>query len=293
MAHSDELTDEPPTLDYDASLSQKLDDSFAHHYIGAQKDESSAIAATAAQRAYKLQGSKLSEYRLRLIEGSMPVDKLLEIAHQHSTTLTVLLGAVLLEAIHQEMPVRMQHLPVVLSIPVNLRTYFESQSTRNFFGLFYAGYSFEKSSGEFSDILASLSESFRRELTPQRLGTRMNELAALEHNVFTRAIPLFLKDITLKIFGRRSEHQMTAAFSNLGKISMPEPMMGYIDSFIVCSTTDKLQVCLSTFKGRLTVTMTSPFAGSDIEMRFFRELTKLGAEVTINSNYYDAPPLRQ
>lgn len=293
LLHLEELGDELPTFDYDASLSQKLDDSFSRHYAGSQKDESSAIAATAAEKAYKLQGSKLSEYRLRLIEGSMPVDKLLELARNHNTTLTVLLGAVLLGAIHDDMPTRMHQLPVVLSIPVNLRTYFESQSTRNFFGLFYAGYNFSTGSVELGDVIASLSESFTRELTPQRLGARMNELAALEHNIFTRAIPLFLKDITLRIFGRRSERQMTAAFSNMGKITMPAAMMDYIDSFIVCSSTNKLQVCLSTFNGRLTITMTSPFAASDIEMRFFRTLTKLGADVTINSNYYDAPPLRQ
>ncbi|MEG0854826.1 MAG: hypothetical protein RSF82_13210, partial [Angelakisella sp.] len=291
--HLDELGSELPILDYDASIAQKLDDSFSRHYVGSQKDDSSAIAATAAEKAYKLQGNRLSEYRLRLIEGSMPVDKLLEMAHAHNTTLTALLAAILLTAIHEDMPVRMQRFPVVLSIPVNLRTYFESQSARNFFGLFYAGYNFSTQSGELADIIASLSDSFKRELTPERLAARMNELAALEHNIFTRAIPLFLKDITLRIFGKRSERQMTAAFSNLGRISMPEPMMKYIDSFIVCSSTDKLQVCLSTFNGRLTIALTSPFADSNIEMRFFRTLTKLGADVTINSNYYDALPLRQ
>lgn len=282
LLHGDTLGDVDP-LDYDASMSQKMDDSFSRYYRSdAPTDEASATKG--AVHAYKISGSRLSEYRLRIVEGSMPVDKLLEEARNRNTTLTVLLGAVLLESIHGTMPLRMMKRPVILSIPVNLRTYFESQSARNFFGLFYAGYRFGQDDDSFEDIMASLSHSFHRELRPERLAARMNKLASLEHNVFTRAIPLFLKDITLKIFGWRSEKQMTAAFSNLGRVAMPKQLLPYIDNLIVSSSTNKLQVCLSTFKGRLTVTMTTPFASTEIPKRFFRRLAELGADVSINCN---------
>ncbi|MEG1687016.1 MAG: hypothetical protein RR022_06130 [Angelakisella sp.] len=284
IVHADELGDSPPALDYDASLWQKLDDSFARHYQGAPQREQHASAVSTAKRAYRLQGPKLSEYRLRLIEGSMPVEPLLALARSHGTTLTVLLGAVLVEAIHDCMPKRMEKLPVILSIPVNLRTYFESQSARNFFGLFYAGYSFDDGSSELNDIIAALGDCFRRELVPEQLALRMNKLAALERNLFTRFIPLVLKDITLRIFGRRTEHQMTAAFSNLGRITMPQPLAQYIETFAVCSSTNKIQLCLSTFNDRLTVTITEPFQHSGVPMRFFRRLNELGAQITVVSN---------
>lgn len=287
VCHRAEMEEPLPPLDYDAALFQKLDDSFARHYGGSDQNEG-ATSATAAGHAYKIQGLRLSEYRLRLIEGVMPVDKLLELAHSHNTTLTAFLGAIFILAIHDTQPKWREKLPIVLSIPVNLRTYFASQSARNFFGLFYAGYRFGQGKDELQDVIDSLGESFLRELLPERLSRRMNELAALEHNVFTRAIPLFLKDITLKIFGRRSERQMTAAFSNLGRITMPEPFMKYIDSFIVSASTNKLQVCLSTFNGQLTITMTEPFASSEIPLLFFRRLAELGAEITITSNLYES-----
>lgn len=283
LCHSEVSADGLPTPGYDASHSQKQADSFARYYKqGSQGDSPHSFG-----RAYKLRGSHLSEYRLRIIEGSMPCAPLLELARARDTTLTVFLGAVLLEAIHESMPMLLQKHPVVLSIPVNLRSYFESQSARNFFGLFYAGHRFGCGNDDFDELIKSLDSCFRRELRQERLATRMNKMAALEHNVFTRAVPLVLKDITLRYFGWRSQQQMTSAFSNLGRITMPQELVPYIDSFIVSSSTDKLQVCLSTFNGRLTVSMTQPFVSTEVPMAFFRKLAAMDVPVTINSNLFD------
>lgn len=280
MAHAQELTGDIPLPDYDASFTQKLNDSFEHHYTA----DKNHITIPKAEKAYKIEGARLSEYRLRIIEGTMPLAPLKKLAKEYNTTLTVLLGAVLIEAINEDRPRHSTKLPIVLSIPVNLRNYFESQSARNFFGLFYAGYNFSKGSGEFHDIINTLNSCFKRELTAERLGSRMNDMAALERNVFTRIIPLFIKDITLRYFGSRSESQMTVAFSNLGKIHMPEPLNQYIEKFSVSSSTNKLQVCLASFGENLTVTTTAPFISADIEMRFFRKLANMGADVTICAN---------
>lgn len=286
IRHKGELDGKTPPLDYDASLWQRLDDSFSRHYKGTHSGDEH-FSVTKNIRAYKVQGVRLSEYRLRLIEGSMPVKTLLDAAHRYNTTLTVLLGAVLIMAIRDTMPPRMERLPVVLSIPVNLRTYFKSQSARNFFGIFLAGYRFGQGDDSLDSIIETLGGCFRQELQQERLAARMNKLAALEHNIFTRAIPLTIKDITLRIFGLRSERQMTAAFSNIGRITMPEPFMKYIDSFIISASTNKLQVCFSTFNDRLTITFTQPFASTEIPKSFFRRLAELGADITINSNIYD------
>ena len=282
MAHGNQL-EMPLQLDYDASLSQKQDDSFQKYYAGAPADEKKAPVP----KAFKLQGARLSEYRLRTIEGVMPASLVVAEARRRGTSLTAFLGAVLIQAIHGEMTVLQERRPVVLSIPVNLRNYFDSQSARNFFGLFLTGYSFRDGDGSLEDITATLTRDFREELTAQRLAVRMNELAALEHNLLTRAVPLVLKDVTLRYFGHRSESQMTAAFSNLGRITMPQPLEPYIDLFSVCASTNKLQVCLATFGDRLTVNFTSPFVSTEIQKEFFRTLTGLGIPVEISANRID------
>ena len=282
LVHGQQLEIQPQ-LDYDASISQKQDDSFQKYYAGAQGGEKKAPV----QKAYKIQGPRLSEYRLRTIEGVMSASQVVAEARRRGTSLTAFLGAVLIQAIHGEMSVLQQRRPVVLSIPVNLRNYFDSQSARNFFGLFLTGYSFQDGDGSLEDITATLTRDFREELTAERLAARMNELAALEHNFLTRAVPLVLKDVTLRYFGHRSESQMTAAFSNLGRISMPEPLGQYIDLFSICASTIKLQVCLATFGDRLTVNFTAPFVSTEIQKRFFRILSGLGIQVEISANRID------
>ncbi len=56
----------------------------------------------------------------------------------------------------------------------------------------------------------------------------MDRLAALEHNVFTRAVPLVIKDITLRIANYVNERSITAALSNVGISTRPTEFAPYI-----------------------------------------------------------------
>lgn len=60
-------------------------------------------------------------------------------------SITIFLTALLLRAIHEDIPKNQQKRPITLMIPVNLRNYFPSQSMGNFFGWIEVGYKFEES----------------------------------------------------------------------------------------------------------------------------------------------------
>ena len=62
-----------------------------------------------------------------------------------------------MRSIYEEMNVRERKRPVVVTIPVNLRKYFSSQSARNFFSVFNVGYDFKNQSPELEEII-SLSD---------------------------------------------------------------------------------------------------------------------------------------
>ena len=68
---------------------------------------------------------------------------------------------------------------------------------------------------------------------------------------------------------------------------MPENMNKFIKCFDVYISTDKLQLCSCSVDGKLTLGFTSQFISSDIEMRFFRELTSRGIDVELTSNIHD------
>ena len=93
--------------------------------------------------AYQLRGPGSPEGRLQVIEGLVPADRLLQAAHRRHATLTVFLTAVLMQAVEGVMRVRDKKKPVTITVPVNLRNFFESQSARNFFSIINVAYSFQ------------------------------------------------------------------------------------------------------------------------------------------------------
>ena len=126
-----------------ASVSQRWADSFQKYY----KPHSGGKSSDGLGRAYRLRGVRRAGGGLTVIEGVADVWQVLAAAHRCGATLTVYMTALLLSAIHSEMYVREQKKPVVLTVPVDLRSFFPSQTTRNFFGTIRVGYDFSKRSG--------------------------------------------------------------------------------------------------------------------------------------------------
>lgn len=135
-------------------------------------------------KAYKLRGAKIPEYRFSVIEGVIPIDEILPKVKEYKASLTIFLAAVLMCAINEEIPARLKRKPVVLSIPVNLRNYFSSQTARNFYGVINVDYDFSKGTGDLIDVIEVLKKKFKDNLTPEVLARRINKLASLEHNYF-------------------------------------------------------------------------------------------------------------
>ncbi|MDF2542832.1 MAG: hypothetical protein K0S47_2550 [Herbinix sp.] len=271
-----------PKLDYDASIAQKMDDSFLKHYSG--KTTSNKIKIT---KAHHILGRRPIDNRIKIIEGTMSVKEIIQLAHEHDTTLTVYLTALFIYSIYQEMSVRNRRLPIVLSIPVNLRSYFPSVTARNFFGTIYVSYNFSKSGNDLDNIIKEVKEGFQRELTQEKLEEHMNKLAALEHNAFARVVPLSIKDFILRMASSISDRGITASVSNIGKITVPGELAPYIKLFDCFTSARRPQICMCSFGDQLVVSFTSPFVGTDIQKNFFRMLTEQNVQVTIVSNTKD------
>ena len=115
----------------------------------------------------------------------------------------------------------------------------------------------------------------------------MNAMAALEHNLLARAVPLVIKDAVIHSVVRMTEQGVTGSLSNIGKVSMPAVFEPYIRLFDVFVSTDKLQICMCSYGDNMVVSFTSAFVETDIQMRFFRALTAMGIDVTIMTNPLD------
>jgi hypothetical protein len=272
---------EPP-LPFDASAVQMGDDSFRKYYTGTM-DVRRKLPSSACQ----LRGPRYPEDRLKVITGIVSLGPLLEAAHKYHTTLTVFLGACLMNAISASVAEQQKKDPIVLAVPVDLRQHFPSASVRNFFSILLIGYNYSNSSGDFEDIIKKISEDFSDGLSQESLAGWINSNSAIEHLAVTRATPLFLKDIFLRIAYNYTMGKDTAGFSNLGIISMPPELTPFIRAFDLCSGTSKLQVCMCSFQDKLSISFSTPFISSEISRRFFKILTDMNAEIEITTNHAD------
>ncbi|MGB4438140.1 MAG: hypothetical protein WBJ13_02720 [Sedimentibacter sp.] len=282
IKHESFFKDRVPVLDNDASRTQKMDDSFQKYYSGNR-----TASRKKSIKAYKLRGLKMPEYRIRVIEGVVSVDCILAIVKEHKTSLTIFLAAILMCAINEEIPSRMKNRSVVLSIPVNLRNYYYSQTARNFFGVIKVDYNFSTNSNDLNEVIEHLKTSFKENLTPKHLEKRINALSSLEYNYFLRIIPLSIKDVFLKIANNIVDKSYTSTLSNVGKVNMPDEMKQFISSFDIFVSTSKLQACVCSYENKLRISFTSAFISTEIQRRFFKTLADMGIPVDIVSNKVD------
>ncbi|CAK7065687.1 hypothetical protein [uncultured Tissierella sp.] len=288
IRYGDIFGDRIPELNFKASISQKMDDSFGKNYNKednpSQKLKNKKEKKEKSRPAYHIKGNRIAENRMKLIEGSMSVKAVLDIAHEYNTTLTIFMTSLLLYSIYKEMPANKKKRPVVLSVPINLRQYYESATARNFFSTMNISYQFNNSSPDFEEIIQSVSESFKKGLTKEQLDKQLNHFMSLEKNLLTRVIPLPIKDYVLRIANRLNDRKITSSISNIGKIIMPSEFNNYIRQFSICVSARRPLITLCTYEDRIVISFTSPFEETDIQKTFFQFLSQKGVEIEITSN---------
>ncbi|MCC8065985.1 MAG: DUF6320 domain-containing protein, partial [Clostridiales bacterium] len=265
LAHPDVVFPEPEQAEEVTGKDQE-EDSFSQYYSA-----KSSKNREKGHIAYQLKGERLSQDEMRITELEIPVHEILKKARSYGVSLTVFIASALLCAIHEEVPVSRLRRPVALMVPVNLRNYFPSQSMGNFWGWIEVGYEFQEDT-KFADVLTHVKSTFERELTKERIASRMNSLVRLEKNPILRAVPLEVKQFFLVAGTNLGARNFTAIYSNMGVVKMPEAYGAYIDSFHLFASTDNLQLCSCSYGDVLALGFTSKLPAENIQRNFMKLL---------------------
>ena len=261
-----------------SSLSEKRDDSFEKYYQKPKKSRKKK-----KRIVFHPHGLHLSENRIGIIEGMISTREAKKTAHTYQTTITVLITAILIDSIYEEMYTRERKKEIVIEIPVNLRNFFASKSARNFFGVMRVSYQ-NIENVTLEHIIKSIHHQFKEELTEEKLREHMNHYSMLEHNFFARIVPLFVKDQVLKFGAYLAAREISCSLSNIGKVEMPKEVEDKVALFDFFSSTDKLQLCICSYQDALMVSFSSTFVNTNIQKNFFRTLSKLGFRVEVTGN---------
>lgn len=262
---------------YDASEAQMEDDSFHKYYSKYKKHRERS------KSAYRIGGAILPDDRMNVLIGHMSAKELIDAAHSCKATMTVFLAACLIEAVGQTMPNYAKKKDVIFGIPVNLRKFFPSETAANFFSLIFTGYNF-RDGYKFEDIINKINDDFKEKLNAERLLENIGAYASLEHNLFAALVPLGIKDFCLRCAYKAGMRGSTGTLSNTGIIKMPAELNEYIKSYDVYTATNRLQVCVCSYLDTVSISFTTPFAGTDIERLFFRKLASFGIRCDLYSN---------
>lgn len=263
-------------IEYDASHSEKMNDSFDKYY-----NKNYIKKNNKSNHTYKLKGDKYKN-SIKIIEGKMSTTKMLALAHQYNVSLTTLITAIYIYCISNDRTYRDKDKTISIVIPVNLRKYFKSATARNFFStikLDYKGYN-----ESLEEIIYKIDKQLKEQLEIENISSRMNSYSALEHNFIVRLIPLFIKNIVLKIAGLINDNCTTSAISNIGKIDMPKSIQSYIDSFDVFVSAKQEQICMCSYLDKLVISFSTTFVSNDTIKEFFRVLTSKNIDIKISSN---------
>ena len=244
------------------------EDSFSQYY-------SSDIPKNREKKkaAVKLKGEKLVHSDMHISEVVLSVKEVHQKARSYGVSITVLLTAVMLCSIREEIPKNQQKRPVTLMIPVNLRNYFPSQSMTNFFGWIEVGYTFSDTT-TFEEVLVDVKRQFEQELEKDKIAMHMNDYARIEKNIFVRAVPLEIKKYFLMIGANLGSRSITAVYSNIGIIRLPEEYREYIRHFGIFASTNSLQMCSCSYGDEMVLGFTSKIPDDSIQRNFRRMLSE-------------------
>ena len=258
------------------TVKDQEDDSFSRYY-----DPDFPRKKKKKIRAVQIKKGGKGYEELQINEASMSVKELLGIAREKKVSMSVLLTAAFICAIHEEMSRMQEKKPVILMVPVNLRKIFPSDSMLNFFGYIEPGYQFGGGKDSFEDVLEAVKLYFQENLSKEHMAGRMNELIAIEKHKILKWAPLELKNRCIRAGAKMAEQEVTAVLSNMRVVKMPEDYAQYIEKFGVYTSTNRTELCICSFQDTLSLGFTSRYDSTNIQRNFYRILKELGASVKV------------
>lgn len=266
----------------DSSTSLNREDSFLKNY------KKSSQKGYQTKKAYLLKGERLPAGEFGVMHGYMPVEELKKVCRNYGVTINEYLVAVYVWSVYTEcMHGMASEKPIRVAVPVNLRPFFDSITTKNFFVMVSAEFHPVKEVYDFAEVLGEVSESLRGQINREHLERVFSYNVSNEKLLIARAVPLFLKNIAMRHVYRSSALANTTTITNIGNITVAEEYQPYIEqfhSFLAMSKGQHLKGNICSYGGTLVFSFSYDLADPSVQRGFFRKVAADGIPVEVESN---------
>ena len=290
-------------LSSDTSLNRE--DSFMRNYRKKQPKPYKT------EKAFLIKGDKLQKNHLGVIHGYLQMAQLKELCRKYDCSINELLVATFAYSVYKEY--NLGGKPVRIAVPVNLRPYFESVTTKNFFVMVSAelkpdailqGELSQNEGSEsgcdgtlsqeldFATVVTAIRGSLRSQVNKEHLEKLFSYNVSNQMNILARAVPLPLKNIAIRSVFVGAALANTSTVTNIGNIKVEPEYEPFIESFhaiLPMSKGQDVKGTVCSYGGTLTFTFSSRLEETHVQRRFFRTLAAEGLDVRIETNgeYYD------
>ena len=182
--------------------------------------------------------------------------------------------------------------PIRIAVPVNLRPYFNSNTTKNFFTMVSAEFYPTEQEYTFEQVLEIIQKSLKSQIQKDNLEELFSSSVSNQKNKFLRMIPLFIKNLVMRVVYNQSALAHTTTITNVGYVQVEpvyEPYIKMFRSLIAMSKGQSLKGTVNSYQDTLVFTFSSLFSDTSVQKEFFRKIAADGVSVQIETNgvYYE------
>ena len=263
-----------------SSKLEKTEDSFQKYY------QRKNFKPDKKMKVYHIKDKKMKNDTL-FMECNLDTDRVLELAHKYGTTLTAFLTSVLIYSFKDELSLKDLKKYIRIKVPVDFRTFFNSNSSKNFFGNAHVFYKFKSKDDTLADVVKEVNKQFKNNLKVEQLSKRINNLVAYENNIFCKFIPTALKNIILTGIYSYSLKGSTTCLSNVGEVKFNNRITKYIESVSALTSTSNFQFTICSFKNNLSIGISSKYKYNNIIKNFCRFFPQNDIDLNVQVNEVD------
>lgn len=265
-----------------SGTSLNREDSFLKNY------KKSATKGYQTKKAYLLKGEMLPKGEFGVMHGYMEIPRLKEVCHSYGCSINEYLVAVYVWSVYTECMKGMpSERPIRVAVPVNLRPYFNSITTKNFFVMVSAEFHPTKEIYTFEEVLGIVRDSLRSQIDREHLEELFSYNVSNEKLLVARAVPLFMKNLAMRFVYTQSALANTTTITNIGNISVDEEYRPYVEmfhAFLAMSKGQHQKGTICSYGSTLVFSFSYDLKDVSVQRGFFRKLAADGLEVEVESN---------
>lgn len=239
-------------------------------------------------RAYRIRGEMLRKGEFGVMHGYIKLPQLKELCRKYGVTINEYMVAATAWSIYTECLHSAPSEKVIrIAVPVNLRPYFNSTTTKNFFVIIPAEFRPEKESYCFDEVLDVVKNELRTQLKAENLEEIFSYNVSSQLSPLLRMLPLSIKNAAMRVIYLRSATANTTTISNVGRVEVAELYKPYIELFhgyMAVSAGQRIKGTICSYGDTLVFSFSYDLADNSVQRGFFRKLAADGLDVEIESN---------